>query len=303
MNTGVPPSNDVPTADPDSQGYRPANLKLLERLPAQRIPRHIIQIGYSWAAALKAHEAHMQTWWRLNGEYEYRFFSDAQAITWMKAHASADELRAYEAVKLGPQRSDIFRVLFCKQRGCVYADLDKELLRPLRDIIPSEASAVTGYHWPFEWLMYEAGHPIMVETSAAQARNILVQLDLYRTNATHSTNGTQRCGSPHSCVMKTTGPDTYINGIWRASKAANCTNPIQRVEAGECENTTDQYWRRTYMCASDKVEPGLPMMHCHAARHWDCRTTGIRRCSRDHWQSGWHYTRREERTFAHFFHV
>ena len=130
-----------------------------------------------------------------------------------------------------------------------------------------------------------------------------MQLALHRANATRA-NGTQRCGSPNSCVMRTTGPDTYIHSIYRATKAANCTNPIQRVAPGECENTTDPYLARTYMCEDDPVEPGMPLMHCRAARHWDCRTGG-RKCSEQHWQMSWRRTRPRDRGdgFAHYFNV
>ena len=95
---------------------------------------------------------------------------------------------------------------------------DQQLFRPLRSIpIPPNASAVAGSIWPYEWLIFAAGHPVLLETSAAQTRNILEQLRLHRANAT------ARCASPHSCVMRTTGPDVYINGLYRAAKAANCS--------------------------------------------------------------------------------
>lgn len=98
----------------------------------------------------------MQSWWELNPEYEYVFFSDAQALQWVAKHATATELQVYKALRLGPQRCDVFRLLYCKLVGCVYADLDQQLFRPLRELIPPDASAVAGSIWPYEWLMFEA---------------------------------------------------------------------------------------------------------------------------------------------------
>lgn len=101
----------------------------------------------------------------------------------------------------------------------------------------------------------------------------------------HRQGSRDRCHSPHSCVMKVTGPDVYIHALYQTSKAHNCSNQIQRVEPGQCANATDAHFRRTYMCRDDGAEPGLPLLLCRSLRHFDCRTNN-RKCPGDHWQRG-----------------
>lgn len=283
---------------PDEHGHRAADQDLASQQSPQRIPRRIVQVGSTWNASVTKHATLMRAWWELNPEYEYVFYADAAARLWVSSdpQISALERSAYASLKVGPQRADLFRMLYCKYMGCIYADLDHDLTRPLRQIVPPRASAINGFYWPFEWLMYEAHHPIVIETVALQVRNILAQVEYQRTNSS------KQCSSPHSCVMLVTGPDIYLNGLYRASQAANCSNHMQRVVPADCTRARDAMWRRTYMCAGDTVlGGGLPMQHCNASRHWDCRTGG-RRCTSDHWQRGFrrHNLRGHQRS-AHFF--
>lgn len=103
--------------------------------------------------------------------------------------------------------------------------------------------------------------------------------------------------------MRTTGPDVYVNGLWRAAKAANCTNRIQRVAPGECASTPDPFFARTYVCADDPVEGGMPLLHCQASRHYDCRklSSSGRKCTTSHWQQGWRWQRRGREGPSYFF--
>lgn len=121
----------------------------------------------------------MRFWWTLNPEYEYMFITDEQAAVWLygpSSPCSAQETTAYRSLRLGAQKADLLRSLICKYSGCVYADLDSVLLRPLREIIPRDASAVAPTVWPMDWLMYEAAHPIIERFAALQTRLILEQV-------------------------------------------------------------------------------------------------------------------------------
>ena len=273
-------------AEPDDHGHRPADSLLAARYGPQRIPRRILQFGLAnqtWNASLMRHGRHMRSWWALNPEYEYRFITDEQAVAWLDSpstRCSAEERRAYGSLRLGSPRADLLRMLICKYEGCVYADLDSELLRPLRELIPPDASAVAPYVWPMDWLMYEAAHPIVTSVAALQTRLILEQVELHRRKST------ARCHSPHSCVMTVTGPDVYIHGLYQAKREHNCSNAIQRLKVGQCAGATDERFRRTYLCAPDVADQaGLPPLHCDSLRHWDCRT-GHRVCPPNHWQRG-----------------
>ena len=87
-------------------------------------------------------------------------------------------------------------------------------------------------------------------------------------------------------VMKVTGPDTHLQGIWQATRVhGGCANTLQRLAPHQCANATDDLLRRTYICQPNAVEADLPRLQCSASRHWDCRNAG-RRCAGDHWQHG-----------------
>jgi hypothetical protein len=125
-------------------------------------------------------------------------------------------------------------------------------------------------------------------------RHILEQVDLIRRNAS------RRCRSPRSCVMRVTGPDVYLNGLYQATREhGRCRNTIQRVVWGDCPHATDDLLRRTYVCPPNKEQPPLPRLHCSATRHLDCRKSG-RTCSADHWQRGY---RSRSRTAEDYFMV
>ena len=84
--------------------------------------------------------------------------SDADCDSFVGAHASDEEQRAYGLLRTGAQRADLFRILFLKVIGGVYADLDLELRTPLREVLPPQASLVAGSTWNFAFLAYQRNH-------------------------------------------------------------------------------------------------------------------------------------------------
>jgi hypothetical protein len=131
--------------EPDASGQRSADEAMAARLPPQRIPRRILQIGLlgvNWTASIAQYGKYMRSWWSLNPEYRYEFWTDRMANEWVERRCTREERRAYRSLLLGAQKSDVLRMLICKYEGCIYADLDLELLRPLREVIPPNASAV-----------------------------------------------------------------------------------------------------------------------------------------------------------------
>ena len=196
-------------------------------------------------------------------------------------------LQAYRSLRIGAQRADLLRMLLCKYEGCVYADLDTELLRPLREVIPANASAVASAVWPLDMLVYEAAHPIVTHVVALQTHHILEQVKL------HCRRDPTQCRTPYSCVMSVTGPDVYLNAIYQVTRLQNCSNKVQRVGVGECANATDEAFRQTHMCTQQVEEAGKPLLLCNAFRHHDCRTNG-RSCPSGHWQQ-------RSRPSSHYF--
>ena len=73
--------------------------------------------------------------------------SDDDCDAFVGAHANEDERAAYGLLRTGAQRADLFRLLFLKAIGGVYADLDLELRTPLRRVLPPTASSVVRHTW------------------------------------------------------------------------------------------------------------------------------------------------------------
>ena len=162
----------------------------------QAIPRVLLQLSSTPAHALLKHEQWMRTWWTLNPEYHYMLLSDGDCDGFVGAHASAEERAAYGLLRTGAQRADLFRLLFLKAIGGVYADLDLELRTPLRRVLPPTASSVVGSTWNFAFLAYQARHPLLQYAAAGVVRKVLAQARAIRLGLPG------RCYSPVSCVLK-----------------------------------------------------------------------------------------------------
>ena len=271
--------------------HRPAQLvRGAGSLPSQAIPRHIMQTGFTWSHAHGRHHTdYIQSWMALNPEYEYSFFGDEHARRFVERHGTKREAAAYRRIKTGSQRADLFRVVFLKVAGGVYADLDEELRRPMRELIggtdaagvpvPRDASAVIGTFWPFEFLVYAPQHPVMIHTAEIMSSGILHQVGLQRNGSSHA------CKTPHECVIRVTGPLAYTSGVGSATHApgAGCTNRIRTPRKGECRLAKDSALSKMYLCERD-AGTIWNSWSCGFARHWDCRNSDRRRsCPTKHY--------------------
>lgn len=145
-----------------------------------------MQTGFTWSHAFSRHPDYVNSWIDLNPEYEYSFFGDEHARRFIERHGTPKEAAAFRRILTGAQRADLFRVVWLKVAGGVYADLDEELRTPLRRLIggkdangagvPRTASAVIGTFWPFEFLLYAPDHPVMKATAEIMADGILLQV-------------------------------------------------------------------------------------------------------------------------------
>ena len=275
---------------------RPANATLLGATSDQVVPRRIVQIGRTFQHAANKHMMHMRAWWALNPEYEYRFFTDAQCSSFMREHASADEQRAYRAVVLGAQRADLFRGVYLRHRGGVYADLDCELRSPLRAIVPPNATVVANPTWTFEFLIFAPDHPIMRSFVQLATANVLREAEKLRDNVK------DRCRGPHQCVIRVTGPLAWSSAVGSATTAtgtaaagglrprrnaaakherggdeSGCANRLRNARTpmpGECARASSAELRGIHVCGPDRWEGRgheQPAWMCGAIRHWDCR--------------------------------
>ena len=257
-------------------------------LPAQAIPRHILQTGLSWLSAYKRHAGYIHSWLDANPEYEYSFFGDEHALRFVERHGTERERDAYRRILTGSQRADLFRIIFLKIAGGVYADLDEELRYPLRMLfggkdmkgrkVPLSSSAVIGSFFPFEFLLYVPQHPILVSTARVMTDGILEQVGLLKNKSKHE------CYSPHTCIIRVTGPLGYTSGVGDATIKGGCGNRVRTPNPNQCAmNSRDPLLRKTFICSDDEGDV-IHSWSCGFARHWDCRNSARKgRCPGKHY--------------------
>ena len=257
-------------------------------LPAQAIPRHILQTGLTWPHAYKRHAGYIHSWLDANPEYEYSFFGDEHALRFVERHGTERERDAYRRILTGSQRADLFRIIFLKMAGGVYADLDEELRYPLRMLfggkdmkgrkVPLSSSAVIGSFFPFEFLLYVPQHPILLSTARVMTDGILEQVGLLKNKSKHA------CYSPHTCIIRVTGPLGYTSGVGDATIKGGCGNRVRTPNPNQCAmNSRDPLLRKTFICSDDEGDV-IHSWSCGFARHWDCRNSARKgRCPGKHY--------------------
>jgi mannosyltransferase OCH1-like enzyme len=91
------------------------------------IPRIIIQTGGRHHD--NTHSS--QSFKRLNPNYEYLYYDDAQAKKFVHKHMSPEVIQTYDMMRKGVLKADYFRYIALYILGGVYSDLDTECLRPI----------------------------------------------------------------------------------------------------------------------------------------------------------------------------
>ena len=140
----------------------------------QRVPRIIWQTMKTnrVPAVLKSYA---DTWINLNPEYEYRFFDNDDILNFIQSEFP-DFLSAYNKIKYGASKADLWRYLVLYKYGGIYADLDCRCLNPLRNWIDTEARLATQIginndmcHW---LIISEPGNPIFMRAANEAVRHI-----------------------------------------------------------------------------------------------------------------------------------
>jgi hypothetical protein len=213
---------------------------------------------------------------------------DEHALRFVERHGTERERDAYRRILTGSQRADLFRIIFLKMAGGVYADLDEELRYPLRMLfggkdmkgrkVPLSSSAVIGSFFPFEFLLYVPQHPILLSTARVMTDGILEQVGLLKNKSKHA------CYSPHTCIIRVTGPLGYTSGVGDATIKGGCGNRVRTPNPNQCAmNSRDPLLRKTFICSDDEGDV-IHSWSCGFARHWDCRNSARKgRCPGKHY--------------------
>lgn len=115
-------------------------------------------------------ENYVESWKKWNPEYHYRFFSDSDCLTFLKEHFPKRVTQAFQMLKVGPYRADLWRYCMLYHTGGVYLDLDSICLCPLSKLIHMDDSFVSARDNPSDlsyiyqaFLAVEKNHPFLRE--------------------------------------------------------------------------------------------------------------------------------------------
>lgn len=108
----------------------------------QKIPRRIMQTNEREMVPAPMKEA-IDKLLAINPEYEYEYFTDADALEFIKTHFPHDVLKAYKKVNPGAFKADLFRYCYLYVRGGVYLDTGMNAVKPLREIIRADDTFIS----------------------------------------------------------------------------------------------------------------------------------------------------------------
>ena len=116
------------------------------------------------------------TWIKLNPEYHYNFVDDDEMRKFIR-FSFPDYLQAFEKIKHGASKADLWRYLVMFKYGGVYADIDCICVNPLKEWIDPDAAYVTQFGVNkdvCQWLIISIpGNPILLRAAERALENVL----------------------------------------------------------------------------------------------------------------------------------
>jgi hypothetical protein len=165
---------------------------LYSRDPNRLVPRIIHQTYYEELTQEKyPNMSRLVESFKRSG-WDYRFYSDEDAQNFLSTHFPAEVRQAYDALRPGAFKADLFRYCVLLIQGGVYADVDIMLEASLDQAIPENVGFVVPVDEPgmeanrrmcvWNGLIGAApGHPILaqaIETVVNQVRNRFTSVDV-----------------------------------------------------------------------------------------------------------------------------
>lgn len=179
----------------------------------------------------------IETWKKLNPEYEYRYMDDKQAGEFVLQEFGQDWYDLFINLPVGVMRGDVWRYMIIYKYGGVYADLDTECLKPIsswmledKSFIVCPENEIHFCQWTFA---AEAGHPILKKV-----------LDLIKERISNPKYHEQHFVHSH------TGPAVWTDGI-SISLELNLKNIIE-----------------DFNLINDSEKAKLYKFHCYGGEKW-----------------------------------
>ncbi len=114
---------------------------------------------------------------RLNPDYSYHLYDDADINDFLQREYPCNYLNAYNRLTIGASKADFFRYAILYKKGGVYLDVDSGITRPLKYLIKPEDSIVLSRErqpeFFVQWaLISEKEHPFLGRTLEMIVDNI-----------------------------------------------------------------------------------------------------------------------------------
>jgi mannosyltransferase OCH1-like enzyme len=176
----------------------------------QKVPFAIWQTWKSNEAAGKHHYDAVMSIVNTNPEYDYYLFDDTAALDFMCTFYP-DMALIYQQAVPGAVKADLWRLAVIFRYGGVYLDTDCHATAPLREIIWSNASVVSGigilgdFH---QWVLIYTPRHILIKTALKYAAFRLKRLYNTRTGGN---------------IVETTGPGALHAAMQDAFQTHQCT--------------------------------------------------------------------------------
>lgn len=157
----------------------------------QKVPRIIWQTMKTNLVPVIMYD-YASSWIELNPDYEYRLHDDNDVIAFIK-NDFPDYLEAYNKIKYGASKADLWRYLIMYKYGGVYVDMDCRCIKPLRQWIDPGAEFVTqlGINKDIcQWMIISVpNNPIFLKAAQKALQNIEQNTCLAAYHGFEFTNG------------------------------------------------------------------------------------------------------------------
>ena len=200
------------------------------------------------------HEA-MNTWKKLNPEYEHRYMDDTQAAEFVLNEYGQEWHDLFISMPVGVMRGDVWRYMVIYKYGGVYADLDTECLEPISKWMLEDKNFIvcpeTDHHFCQWTFAASPGSPILKSV-----------LDLIKDKLSNP-----EYGSPHF-VHTHTGPAIWTRGILKALDI-NVKNLIDDSPLLNLSDNARLYGFHCYGQEKWRIFHFESVKHIYASQKWD----------------------------------
>ncbi|MBU1668293.1 glycosyl transferase [bacterium] len=103
----------------------------------------------------------------ISPDFEYRYVSTEDRLTFLKEHASQEVFKAYEQLTDGAAQADLWRMFTLNHEGGVYMDIDAHAVWPLSKMIQpddTEVFLLNKQHYTNYFIASQKNNPILEKT-------------------------------------------------------------------------------------------------------------------------------------------